>query len=61
MNSFVADDNKPYTSCQGRISILGFSKKSKQIKKKQKKKTIQFPIVSCNIFLYKLSVRLFLS
>ena len=38
MNSFVADDNKPYTSCQGRISILGFSKKSKQIKKKQKKK-----------------------
>ena len=38
MNSFVADDNKPYTSCQGRISILGFSKKSKQKKKKKKKK-----------------------
>ena len=41
MNSFVADDNKPYTSCQGRISILGFSKKSKQ-KKKQKKKQYNF-------------------
>ena len=42
MNSFVADDNKPYTSCQGRISILGFSKKSKQKKKKQKKKQYNF-------------------